>query len=72
MQKETDQKEQKDGLAMMRKQIIDLSRISGALAGLAFGLENQNIASFIMDLRDALDEAIREIWEEVNKERGDQ
>lgn len=65
-------KEQKDGLAMMRKQIIDLSRISGALAGLAFGLENQNIANFIMDLHGALDMAIREIYEEVNKERGDQ
>ncbi len=65
-------KKQKDRLAMTRKQIIDLSRISGALAGLAFGLENQNIANFIMDLHNALDMAIREIWEEANKERGDQ
>jgi hypothetical protein len=62
-------KEQKDRLAMMQKQIIDLSRISGALAGLAFGVENQNTANFIMDLHNALDMAIREIYEEVNKER---
>lgn len=65
-------KEQKDGLVMTWKQIISLSRISGALAGLAFGLENQNTANFIMDLHDAFDEVIREICEEVNKERGDQ
>lgn len=65
-------KEQKDRMVMTQKLIIDLSRISGALAGLAFGLENQNTAGFIMDLHGALDMAIREIYEEVNKERGDQ